>query len=445
LAVVGWSGVAVAASARSVDAPAPVPDLPAYAAAAEREVRTDILPFWLRHAPDREHGGFVGFVGLDMKPKPDAPRGTLMISRILWTFSAAYRRFHDPKYLEIAQQACRELTTHGFDREQGGLFWSFGPDGRPVETFKHVYDQSFGIYALSELYRTTHDRAALDEAIGLYRLVEQKARDHQHGGYFESFTRNWTRDDAAQRRILGGVGAKSQNTHIHLLEAYTNLLRVWPDPRLRDDLRALLDLMLSRIIDPKTRHLVLYFDETWTPVSDEISFGHDIELSWLAVEAANVLGDPTMQARAKATALEMAAVTLAQGVDPDGGMLNEANSHGLTNTNKDWWPQAEATVGFLNAYQLSGDTRYLAASRHAWDFIEARCIDRKNGDWYESVTRDGTPRNVGSKISVWKCPYHNSRACLEIMERVERIEASNAKARNSKEPDAVRPSAKEGG
>lgn len=395
--------------------------LQAYAADAERELRQDILPFWLEHAPDRAHGGFVGRIDQNMRVYPDAPRGTLLASRILWTFSAAYERFHAPEYLGLAQRALAVVMKPGWDPKDGGLYWTIAPDGTPVDDHKYIYDEGFGVYGLSEYYRATQDRAALDRAIALYRLMEAKARDHKHGGYFEAFTRDWTRDDAAGNQMLGGHGAKSQNTHIHILEAYTNLLRVWPDPQLRADVRSLLEIMLTKIIDPRTHHLVLYFNDDWTPISDEISFGHDIELSWLVVEAADVLGDPALRQRARQTALMMADATAAQGLDRDGGVFNEADPHGLTDVNKDWWPQAEAAVGFLNAYQLSCDARYFAASRGAWHFIQTHGIDRKNGDWWESVTREGQPRPNGSKVSVWKCPYHNSRSCLQIIERTEAL------------------------
>lgn len=399
----------------------PRSELRMYADGAEKELRGDILPFWLAHARDRRRGGFVGRINQDMTVEADTARGTLLTARILWTFSAAYRRFHDPEYLAMAQWAYRDLTEHGLDPKFGGLFWSTDPNGRPVMADKHIYDQVFGIYGLSEYYRATDDRTALARAIALYRLVEEKAHDREHGGYFESFDREWHWDAGVQRRIMGDSSPKSQNTHIHILEAYTNLLRVWPDPGLKKNVRELTTLLLTRIINPKTHHLTLFFRDDWTPVSDEVSFGHDIELSWLIVESASVLGEPELLERAKAEAMQMARVTAAQGVDRDGGVFNEANPRRLTNTNKDWWPQAEACVGFLNAYQISGNPGYFADSQHTWDFIQTKGIDRKFGDWYESVARDGAPL-VRAKLSVWKCPYHNSRACLQIIKRVEEIE-----------------------
>ena len=388
-------------------------DLQQLATNAELELRGNILPFWLKHTRDRERGGFYGEIDQQMNVRKNAPRGALLTSRILWTFSAAYRTYHDPEYLEMARWAYRDLMDNFRDRESGGLFWSITADGKPEQTFKQIYGQAFGIYALAEYFRATGEQPALDEAIALYRLLEQHAHDEKQGGYFDALDREWE----PQRRNLLGPAPKSQNSHIHIMEAFTNLLRIWPDAGLRARQRELLDLMLTRIVDPKTSHLVLFMKNDWTPIGDAVSYGHDIELSWLLVEAAEQLGDPALLARVKPAALAIARVTLAEGMDADGAVLNEGNAHGVTNTNKDWWPQAEAAVGYLNAYQLSRDPKYFVAAQRSWNFIQQKFVDRKNGDWYESLERDGTPLRR-MKVSVWKCPYHNSRSCLELVERL---------------------------
>ena len=391
-------------------------DVQNLAAKAEKELRGNILPFWLKHTRDREHGGFYGLIDQQMNVRKNTPRGALLTSRMLWTFSAAYRAYHDPEYLEMARWAYRDLMDKFRDREFGGLYWSISADGKPEQTIKQVYGQAFGIYALAEYFRATGEQPALDEAIAIYRLIEQHAHDGKQGGYFDALDRKWQ----PQKRNFLGPAPKSQNSHIHIMEAFTNLLRIWPDQGLRSRQRELLELMLTRIIDPSTHHLVLFMKNDWTPVGEEFSYGHDIELSWLLVEAAEQLGDPDLLARAKPVALEIAKVTLAEGVDRDGGVYNEGNAHGPTNTDKDWWPQAEAAVGFLNAYQLSHDQSYFAAAQRSWKFIDDKFVDRKNGDWYESLQRDGTPLRR-SKVSIWKCPYHNSRSCLELVERLTKL------------------------
>ena len=401
----------------------PAVELQTLAASAEKELRVNILPFWLKNARDRERGGFHGLIDQQMNVRKNAPRGALLTSRILWTFSAAYRAYRDPEYLEMARWAFRDLMDNFRDHEFGGIYWSISADGKPEQAIKQIYGQAFAIYALSEYFRATGEQSALDEAVAIYRLVERHAHDGKHGGYYDALNRKWERVNG---NFLGPA-PKSQNSHIHIMEAFTNLLRVWPDEGLRTRQRELLGLMLDRIVDAKTHHLVLFMKDDWTPVGEEFSYGHDIELSWLVVEAADQLGDPALLGRAKSEAIEIARVTLAEGVDPDGAVLNEGNARGLTNTNKDWWPQAEAAVGFLNAYQLSHDPKYFAAAQHSWNFIERKFVDRKNGDWYESLRRDGTPVN-GSKVSIWKCPYHNSRSCLELVERLRMLTGETSAA-----------------
>jgi mannobiose 2-epimerase len=251
-----------------------------------------------------------------------------------------------------------------------------------------------------------------------------------HGGYYDALNRGWQRDTNPRGNQLGPA-PKSQNSHIHILEGFANLLRVWPDEGLRQREHELLDLTMTNIIDPRTHHLILFMKDDWTPVGDGISYGHDIELSWLLVEAAEVLGDPAVVARARQEAVAIAKATNAEGVDSDGGVYNEGNLKGPSNTNKEWWEQAEAAVGFLNAYQISGDPAYFADSTRSWRFIEDKFVDRQHGDWHNTLTRDCTPileikgfRGMtfpSSKLGVWKCPYHNSRSCMQLVERVDEL------------------------
>ncbi len=400
------------------------PELTALASGAEQELKGDILPFWMKHTRNAENGGYYGLIKADMTVRKGAIRGALLTSRILWTFSAAYRAYRDPAYLEMATWAYRDLMDHFRDTESGGIFWTITEDGKPLDAHKQIYGQVFGIYALAEYYRATGDKAALDEAISIYALVEAHARDRTFGGYFDALDRSWGRMGAG-RNLLGDA-PKSQNSHIHILESYTELLRVWPDAGLLANQRALIDVTLKHIIDPRTHHLILFMKDDWTPIGQQVSYGHDIELSWLLVEAARGVGDPALVAQVKPVSLDIARVTLAEGVDPDGGVLSEGGPKGYTNTDKEWWEQAEAVVGFLNAYQISGEARYLEASRHSWEFIQARLIDRAHGDWINLVKRDGTPYPL-PKVSLWKCPYHSGRSCMEVVERVRELMGPDTK------------------
>jgi len=421
-----------ATHALAEDPPPPVTaaQLSDLAASAEKELRGNILPWWLANARDREHGGFHAFIGEDMKVRDDMPHGALLTSRILWTFSAAYRLYRDPEYLEMARWAYRDLIDRFVDKEDGGLFWTVGADGKPADAHKQIYGQVFGIYGLSEYYRATGDTAALQQAIAIYGLIEKNAHDAQHGGYFDALNREWKREDGPKGNLLGDA-PKSQNSHIHILEGFTNLLRVWPDEGLRARQRELIELTLTHIIDPRTHHLILFMKDDWTPIGDKVSYGHDIELSWLLVEAADVLGDPALEARARQEAVAIAKVTNAEGVDSDGGVYNEGDPKGPTNTHKEWWEQAESAVGFLNAYQISGDPAYFTDALRSWRFIQEKFVDRQHGDWYDTLMRDDTPivefKGRGgrtfpaAKLSIWKCPYHNSRSCMEIIERVHEL------------------------
>ncbi|MFA5264090.1 MAG: AGE family epimerase/isomerase [Opitutaceae bacterium] len=396
-------------------------DLVSLANSAESELKTDILPFWIKHAPDREHGGFFGLVTNDLTVFQDAPRGMLLTARILWTFSSAYRKYQDPQYLEMARWAYADLESRFRDKEQDGYFWSVKPDGTPVLDGKQIHGQAFAIYALSEFYRATGEKPALDRAIEVYRLIEKHSRDRQHGGYLEAFTRDWKRPPGKRLNETGPECSKSQSTHIHLIEAYANLLRAWPDAGLRSDLKKAIEVMLTHTLNKSGKHLVLYFDADWSPRSEIISFGHDMEVAWLLTDATEAVGDPELLKAVNKTSLALVESTLAEGLDKDGSVFFTTTPKGISDDNKEWWVQAEAAVGFINAYQISGDARYLAAAQRVWDFVEKFLIDRKNGEWVFRVTKAGKVASQGAKISMWKCPYHNGRACMEIADRIRAI------------------------
>ncbi|MBN1582850.1 MAG: AGE family epimerase/isomerase [Anaerolineae bacterium] len=388
---------------------------------AKAELTENILPFWLEHTVDRERGGFYGSISNDLVVDLAAERGALLCSRILWTYSAAYKRYPNPKYLDMVRWAYVDLLAHFWDDEFGGLYWAADAEGRPTNTRKQIYGQAFGVYALAEYFSAVREPAILDKAIVLFDLIETHSYDPENQGYLEAYTRKWRPEDDLRLSDVDLNEKKSMNTHLHVMEAYTNLARVWPDARLKARHRELLEVMIQRIIHPETYHTVLFFDETWHPRSDRVSFGHDIEASWLLVEAAEVAGDAAVLEQAKALAVKMAQAVYDEGLDADGGLLYEADPHGIVDANKEWWPQAEAAVGFVNAYQLSGESHFLSAALQSWEFIERHMVDREHGEWFRAVTRDGVVRDCELKVSFWRCPYHNSRACIEMIERLESL------------------------
>lgn len=389
----------------------------------ECELTERILPYWLTRAVDQRQGGFVGFISGDEVVQEDAPKGAILNARILWTFAAAYRALARPEYGAAAERAAGYMRDHFLDPEHGGVYWMVDAAGAPLDARKHVYAQAFAIYALSEHARALRDPASLRQAIDLYRLVEQHAADPVRGGYQEAFSREWTLLDDVRLSDVDADERRSMNTHLHLLEAYAALVRVWDDPAPRARLRALIQLFLDHILDPDTAHLQLFFDDEWRPRSHVVSFGHDIEASWLLLEAADVLGDDALRAAVHHACLHTAQAVLRQGVDPQGGLYNEAEPAGVLDTDKEWWPQAEAIVGFLNAYQETGRREFLDGSRAVWAFTRAHISDRQHGEWFRRVARDGSVRPGHEKVGPWKCPYHDARACLEVMARVDRLAA----------------------
>ncbi|GIP28838.1 cellobiose 2-epimerase [Paenibacillus sp. J23TS9] len=384
----------------------------------KQELQEHILGFWMKYTPDEIHGGFLGEITPDLTVIQGADKSLVLNTRILWTFAAAYRLYGNEAYRQTADRAYQYILRHFVDQEYGGLYWMLHADGSISNDKKQVYGQAFAIYALSEYYRAVQQEEALHLAIDLFGILEEHSYDPEHKGYVEALSRDWqlTADFSLSDKDLNEK--KSMNTHLHVLEAYTNLYRVWPDGKLHHQLAELIEVTLGHIVHPGQTHFLLFFDEAWQAKSDHISYGHDIEGSWLMVEAAEVLGEAELLNRVKQTAVAMAEHALTAGVDPDGGMVNEADSSGYIDTRKDWWPQAEAMVGFYNAYQLTCDNKFHDASLYSWQFIKRSIIDPEHGEWFWNADREGRPNREQPKVSAWKCPYHNGRACMEMIERL---------------------------
>jgi len=383
----------------------------------EEELTGNILPFWMTHVVDKVNGGFYGAVTNDLHVHNKVPRSAVLCARMLWTFAAAYRKFGAEQYLSIARWAYDYLMRVFWDRARGGLYWEVDYKGHPVSDRKHHYAQAFGIYGLAEYYRATREPQSLALAQTLFHLLEAHAYEPVYGGYIEGSSREW--EPLADMR-LGESDLncrKSMNTMLHILEAYTNLLRAWDDVHLQAQHRALLETFQQHIIDPQAGHFRLFFDDGWRALSEGVSFGHDIEGSWLLCEAAEAQGDPTLLARVCKSAMNMAAAVYRDGMDDDGSLFYEAGPQGNVDT-KAWWPQAEAMVGFYNAYQLSGQVHFAQAAYGCWTYIQAKMVDREHGGWFKELYRDGTPNETSYKAGPWNCPYHHSRACFEMLARL---------------------------
>ena len=389
--------------------------------AVKDELGNNLIPFWLKRSVDSEFGGFIGQMSNDGRIDPKAPKGLILNARILWTFSALYRYNEDNRYLDMARRAYDYLQTFFWDGSHGGVFWQVDYQGHPLNDKKKIYGQAFYIYALAEYYLAFGDEPAIELAGQLYELIENNSQDKTYGGYIEVCNRDWSVAEDLRLSEKDMDEKKSMNNHLHLLEAYTNLYRIRPDASFRQRLTELFDIFDWRITDQASGHLNHFFDGAWQPKSTNYTFGHDIEASWLLYETAEVIDESEITSRARHLALRLARVTLSEAVEEDGGLCYEGQAGKVIDPNREWWPQAESIVGFLNAYELSGDLSFLEVAQKAWLFIEKYFIDRENGEWFWRINRDGQPDPAEPKVSQWKGPYHNVRACLEIIRRLEQI------------------------
>ncbi len=374
-----------------------------------------VLNWWVHYVKD-DLDGFYGEVDRWNKPLPMAPKGLVLYSRILWAFSAAREAGTPPVFREMADRAYRYLLKNFEDRQYGGMYWSLTANGLPLQDKKQVYGQAFSIYGLSEYARVTGLAEPAEKAAALFQLLEEYGRDPVRGGYLEAFTRDWIPVPDMRLSEKDANEKKTMNTHLHVLEAYTSLYRISPSAPLAAAIRSLFCVFRDHIIDPATYTMGLFFTEEWELRSSRISFGHDIEASWLLCEAADCLGDPEWQNYFNKQASLMAERAM-WGMDADGGLMDELDVvTGFVNREKHWWQQAESMVGLLNAYQLTGEEHYLSLAEKNWNFIRNSIIDHENGEWLWGRNEDGQVMEKG-KAGFWKCPYHNVRACLEISRR----------------------------
>lgn len=379
------------------------------------ELENNILPFWMNRMIDNEYGGFHGQITGNGQRVVHAPKGAILNARILWTFSAAYRLLRKPEYLETATRAKRYLIDKFYDQEFEGIYWELDYTGQPVQTKKQIYALGFAIYGLSEYNRATGDKEALDYAIRLFKAIEQYSFDPEKNGYMEAFTKDWKLIEDMRLSDKDENEKKTMNTHLHILEPYTNLYRVWKDARLERQLYNLIGLFTEKILDKDTSHLQLFFDDDWQSKYPVVSYGHDIEASWLLHEAARVLGDAGLIAEIEPVVKKIAAAA-SEGLTSDGGMIYEKDlTTGHIDGDYHWWVQAETVVGYYNLFRYFGDRRALQHSIDCWEFIKRHLTDDVHGEWFWSLRADGSLNWDDDKAGFWKCPYHNGRMCIELL------------------------------
>ncbi|MHB1153001.1 MAG: AGE family epimerase/isomerase [Eubacteriales bacterium] len=379
----------------------------------------EILPFWLKYSPDKVNGGFFGRISRDGTGITDAPKSLVLNARILWTFSASYHMFGNSLFLETADRAFDYIITHFIknDPEFEGGYWLLNANGSVREAVgnMHTYGQSFLLYAFSEYAAITNNPKAYKYAELMFNFIEQYCR--LGNVYTEKPNQNKT-----DKLML------SMNTHLHIIEAITNYFRICKDKRVEASLLNLIELFLNTIYNKKTHHQNMFFTADGIPISDKISYGHDIEFSWLLTEAVEVLRENSsenLQAallydRCVVCVLEIVDSVYREGLDSNcGALFDEGTPSGeILHQNKIWWIQAEAVVGFFNAWQICGDERYLNAACGVMDYIDRNILDTDYGEWYSTGVDSFPKAQTGYKADEWKCPYHNSRMALEVISRI---------------------------
>lgn len=394
----------------------------------------NILSYWIKYSVDETSNSFYGAADLNGKPVLNANKSCVLNARILWTFSAAARKYDNPEYSRMAQLAYEVLQRDFLDQDYGGYFMELSHENKVVQDIKHTYAQAFVIYSLCKYYEFNLSEEVLETTKNLFRTLEEKTKDNTNIGYKEAFTREW--NFIEENRMADNNEPKSMNTHLHVLEAYAALYKVWKDDRVKSRLTELINIFLNNIIRD-TGHLGIFFDDKFNEVESSkgiCSFGHDIEASWLLWEAVEILGDLEIKEKMFPKLIKMVDAVDRVAVDKDGGLFLESTRFGShVRTNKHWWPQAENLVGFMNAYQLTGEEMYWETVKLAWKFIDTHVIDHERGEWYTKVNRLGVPyltepegdpspyyRNDW-KIDPWKCPYHNGRAMMELINRIDQV------------------------
>lgn len=394
----------------------------------------NILSYWMTYSVDKEGHGFYGAVDLDGKPDFTSNKSLVLNARILYTFSTAAMRSGRKDYRDIADRAYRVVTEDFADRRYGGFFMELTAGNEIANDIKHTYALAFVIYALSRYYEFRKLDSTMETIRSFFRLLEEKTKDKSHPGYLEAFTRDWK--IYGENRMADNNEPKSMNTHLHVLEAWSALYKVWKDELVRIRLEELINLFSDKIIRADC-HFGIFYDNEFNESaasSGICSFGHDIEGSWLLLEAAEILGDRALIEKVRKLSVKMADAVERVGLDKDGGLFLESVRFGShLRTNKHWWLQAETLVGFMNAFQITMELKYWENVKLSWNFIDKCVIDHERGEWFTKVNRLGVPflteppddpspyyRN-DRKIDPWKCPYHNGRAMVELIARIDDI------------------------
>lgn len=382
----------------------------------KQHLTENLIPFW-NNLEDTEYGGFYGTVDKDLNIDKNSPKGVILNNRILWFYSNAYRLQKDPVLLQKADHAFHFLYNHCYDADHKGVYWSVAYDGTPLDTTKHTYNQAFAIYALSSYYEISKNQTALDLAYSIYNIIEEKCTDTD--GYLETFTQDFKPIENDKLSKNGVMADRTMNTLLHVMEAYTELYRVDASPGVEKSIYRILDLFKDKIYTPVRQRCDVFFDSDYHSLINLTSFGHDIETAWLMDRTCEIISDKSYQQILTQITDTLTTAVYNSAYDFENhGLFNEKENNS-TDQQKIWWVQAESVVGFYNAYQKHPETKeYLSAAANTFSFILEKMVDKKSGEWFESIRPDDTINNEKGMAHAWKCPYHNGRMCIEMMQRL---------------------------
>ncbi|WP_054113852.1 AGE family epimerase/isomerase [Marinagarivorans algicola] len=380
--------------------------------------------WWLEHTLTDDKYTFVGEVSHDGIANPKANKGIILTTRMLWFFSESAKTYqhidavHSQKLEAAATVLFQFICQHFIDKEYGGVFWELDCYGKLINGRKQVYAQSFAVYAFAAYYTLTHNSAALEQAMVLFSLIEQHSLDTIHGGYHEALSQTWGPLEDLRLSNKDLNSAKTMNTHLHVLEAYTGLFSAHKNSALKIALTRLLACYVDRFYNDDTGHFKMFQSIDWQDESTHFSYGHDIESSWLVWEAAEALEDPSILKKYKPITVKLATTCMQAGLNQDGSVMDMHNIAQCKDIpERIWWVQAEALVGFTNAYQLTGDSRFATTAHTVWAFIKDQIVDNVKGEWHSMAQKDQHANYKEYKVGFWKGPYHNGRALLELYQR----------------------------
>jgi len=379
-----------------------------------------IFEYWKNEAYNAETKQFFGAIDFYGKKNPEAPLGIIMYSRILWSFSAASMHFNCNEYKAVAEETFNFIQSYFYDKTHKGYFWEISAKRTPLVHKKQTYAHAFMLYGICEYYACSKDEKALKQAISIFDLMQRHCIDTIYGGFFEAFAQDWTKLDDVRLSEKDRNDPKSMNTNLHVLEAYTRLLQVTGNKEVELVLRNLINLFAEHIID-KNGHLCLFFDEQWKSQVNEYSFGHDIETSWLLWEAIEAVNDEELEKKYKSLIIRMVDVFLNEALDENqhSSLYHKFVDTGKYDTDRHWWVMCEMLEGLANAYEITNDEIYRKPILPAWEYIKLNLIDCTNGEWHWRVNEYKEPIADESKVCNWKAPYHNGRALMRLVRKMQ--------------------------